>query len=54
MYEASKEARRHFDSLKVLDIFVRIGEYQLELSLPHETKVEELLRIVEGYESLHR
>lgn len=54
MFEASREARRHFDQLKMLDVAVRVGEYELQLSLPHETKVEELLRIVEGYESIHR
>lgn len=40
MYETNREVRRQLDNLKILDIVVKIGEYQLELSLPHETKVD--------------
>lgn len=54
MSEAARLVSRHFDQLRLIDIIIYIGEYKIELSLPKEVKVEELIRIVEGYEKVHK
>ncbi len=36
----SKEVRRQFEHLRLIDLTIRVGEYKLQLQLPHEIKVD--------------
>lgn len=54
MSEAVRLASRHFDQLRLIDVIIEIGDYKISLSLPKDIKVEELIRIVEGYEKVHK